>query len=108
MLKIILSKIGGIENEKVICVKYFSIRLNKLWRKKVDITPKEEKIKIIQGHLKRDYELREKYYSIQEELQKLADEGNKSAEEELKRWEEIYDDEVTKKAFEVSEETKKM
>lgn len=75
--------------------------------KKVDITPKEEKIKIVQGHLNRDSELRKKYYAIQEELQKLADEGNKSAEKELKRWEEIHDEEVTKRAFEVSEETKR-
>ena len=35
--------------------------------KKVDITPKEEKIKIVQGHLNRDSELRKKYYAIQEE-----------------------------------------
>ena len=37
----------------------------------------------------------------------MADEGNESAEKELKRWEEIYSEEVTKRAFEISEQTKK-
>ncbi len=40
----------------------------------------------VQGYLKRDSILQKKYYSIQEELQRLADEGNESAEKELKRW----------------------
>jgi hypothetical protein len=61
----------------------------------------------VQGYLKRDSILQKKYYSIQEELQRLADEGNESAEKELKRWEEIYSEEVTKRAFEISEQTKK-
>ena len=37
----------------------------------------------------------------------LADEGNESAEKELDRWEEIYDEEFAKLSFQVSEETKK-
>ena len=61
----------------------------------------------VQGYLKRDSILQKKYYSIQEEIQRLADEGNESAEKELKRWEEIYSEEVTKRAFEISEQTKK-
>lgn len=73
--------------------------------KKVEITPKEEKIKIVQGMLNNDSKLNEKYYNIKKELQAEIDKGNKSAEEELARWEKIKDEEITKNMFKVSEET---
>ena len=75
--------------------------------KKVDITPKEEKEKIITGHYNRENEMRKKYYDIKDELQKLADEGNKSAEEELARWEKVESEVLKKRALQISEKTKK-
>ena len=93
--------------EKLLILSILVLGLASCGEKKVDITPKEEKIKIVQGHLKRDYELRKKYYSIQEELQKMVDEGNESAEKELDKWKEILEEEQTKLMFEISEQTKK-
>lgn len=55
--------------------------------------------------LNNDSKLNEKYYNIKKELQAEIDKGNKSAEEELARWEKIKDEEITKNMFKVSEET---
>lgn len=76
--------------------------------KKVNITPKEEKVKIIQGYLNKEEDNIKKYNSIKQELQALADEGNDSAEKELGRWKEILDEEESKKWIEMTEKRKKM
>lgn len=76
--------------------------------KKVEITTKEEKIKIVQGMFNSDSKMKEKYEKIKKELQLEADKGNKSAEDELKRWEEIKDEEIAKNMFKVSDKAKKI
>lgn len=75
--------------------------------KKVEITPKEEKVKIVQGMFNYDQKMKEKYYTIKAELQAEADKGNKSAEEELDRWEKVKDEEMSKNMSRVSKETQR-
>lgn len=71
---------------------------------KVEITPKEEKIKIVNEYFE---EKNKKYEEITAKLQVLADKGNEKAEKELERWDEIRAEIRVKNMFQVSEETKK-
>ena len=57
--------------KKLLILSILVLGLASCGEKKVDITPKDEKIKIVQGYLKSDTKLKKQYLSIQEELQKL-------------------------------------
>lgn len=72
---------------------------------KVEITPKDEKIKIVNDYFDRNDET--KYNEITAKLQALADKGNEKAEKELERWEEIYREKKAKKMVEIPEDIKR-
>ena len=93
--------------KKILLLGILILGLASCGEKKVDITPKEKKIEIVQGYLKGNSSFEKEYYKIKSELQKLADEGNESAEKELDRWEKILEEENSRLMFEISEETKK-
>lgn len=71
---------------------------------KVEITPKEEKIKIVNEYFE---EKNKKYEEITAKLQVLADKGNEKAEKELERWDEIRAEISAKNMFKIDEKTKK-